>query len=134
MGMLQCLDREHRMAYILGKIMEMQGPEAAEIQEISPELFRKRLQVARTTMLRFMKSYCGLASDEAPCRCNRQIPAAQQAAKISGESCNYATTPVSFAQSRAMLWCGRWKRRGGFCRYTAPITRALHPSTLPGNC
>lgn len=103
MGMLQCLDREHRMAYILGEIMEMQGPEAAEIQEISPELFRKRLQVARTTMLRFMKSYCGLASDEAPCRCNRQIPAAQQAVKISGESCNYATTPVSFAQSRSMV-------------------------------
>jgi RNA polymerase sigma factor (sigma-70 family) len=103
MGMLQCLDREHRLAYILGEIMEMQGPEAAEIQEISPELFRKRLQLARTTMLRFMKSYCGLASDEAPCRCNRQIPATQQAVIISGENCKYATTPVSFEQSRAMV-------------------------------
>lgn len=103
MGMLQCLDREHRLAYILGEIMELQGPEAAEIQEISPELFRKRLQLARTTMLRFMKSYCGLASDEAPCRCNRQIPSSQQTVRISGESCTYATTPVSFAQSRDMV-------------------------------
>ncbi len=103
MGMLQCLDREHRLAYILGDIMEMQGPEAAEIQEISPELFRKRLQLARTTMLRFMKCYCGLASDEAPCRCNRQIPVARQIGIISSESRKYAMTPVSFEQSRAMV-------------------------------
>jgi hypothetical protein len=28
-GKLQCLDREHRLAYILGEIMEFTGPEAA---------------------------------------------------------------------------------------------------------
>ena len=103
MGMLQCLDREHRLTYILGEVMEMQGPEAAEILEISPELFRKRLQLARAAMLRFMKSYCGLASDEAPCRCNRQVPAALQTGRISGEKCNYATAPASFEQTRTMV-------------------------------
>jgi len=103
MGMLQCLDREHRLAFILGDCMEMQGPEAAEIQQISPELFRKRLQLARAKMLRFMKSYCGLVSDTAPCHCNRQIPAFPQTSKICSQGCSYATTPVSFEQSRAMV-------------------------------
>lgn len=103
MGMLQCLDREHRLAYILGEVMEMQGPEAAEILEISPELFRKRLQLSRTSMLRFMKSYCGLASDTAPCRCNRQVPTGLKVGRISSEKCDYATTPASFEQTRAMV-------------------------------
>lgn len=102
-GMLQCLDREHRFSYILGEIMEMQGPEAAEILDISPELFRKRLQLARTTMLRFMKSYCGLVSDTAPCHCNRQVPAALQTGRISGARYNYASTPASFEQTRKMV-------------------------------
>ena len=102
-GMLQCLDREHRLSYVLGEIMEMQGPEAAEILEISPGLFRKRLQFARTAMLRFMKCYCGLVSDVAPCHCNRQVPAALQAGRISGARCNYASTPASFEQTRTMV-------------------------------
>lgn len=102
-GMLQCLDRDHRLSYILGEIMEMQGPEAAEILEISPELFRKRLQLARTAMRRFMKSYCGLVSDAAPCHCNRQVPAALQTGRISSERCNYASTPASFEQTRTMV-------------------------------
>jgi RNA polymerase sigma factor (sigma-70 family) len=103
LGMLQCLDREHRLAYILGEVLEMQGPEAAEILEISPELFRKRLQLARSSMLCFMKNYCGLVSDTAPCRCDRQVPAALHAGRISRESCSYATAPASFEQTRTMV-------------------------------
>ena len=34
MAMLQCLDRPHRAAYVLGEIMELSGPEAAEVLEI----------------------------------------------------------------------------------------------------
>ncbi len=121
MGMLQCLDREHRLAYILGEILEMQGPEAAEILEISPELFRKRLQLARLAMLRFMKSYCGLASDAAPCRCNRQVPAAQQAGRISNEGCNYAAAPASFEQTRTMV------RQVEAARWAVQVHRTNNP-------
>ena len=102
-GMLQCLEREQRLAYILGEIMEYSGPEAAEILDISPELFRKRLQMARTAMLGFMKRYCGLASDNAPCQCNRQVPTALRLGRIRTENCSYAAAPVSFEQSRAMV-------------------------------
>ena len=65
------LDLQNRLASILGEIREVQGPEAAEILEISTVLFRKRPRIARTAALQFMKHYCGLTSDTAGCRCNR---------------------------------------------------------------
>jgi RNA polymerase sigma factor (sigma-70 family) len=34
-AMLQCLDRPHRLAYVLGELMDVPGPEAAEVLEIS---------------------------------------------------------------------------------------------------
>jgi DNA-directed RNA polymerase specialized sigma24 family protein len=42
LAMLQCLDRPHRAAYVLGDILELSGPEAADVLEIAPALFRKR--------------------------------------------------------------------------------------------
>lgn len=102
-GMLQCLDRPHRLAYILGEILELPGPAAAEALEISPDLFRKRLQHARTAILKFTKNYCGLASDTAPCKCNRQVPSALRLGRISASSCNFAATPSSFQETRAMV-------------------------------
>lgn len=120
-GMLQCLDRDHRLAYILGEVMEMQGPEAAGILNVSPELFRKRLQLARKEMLRFMKSYCGLASDEAPCRCNRQVSSGLQSGRISGERCTYAAAPLSFAQIRATV------RQVEEARWALQVHRTNHP-------
>lgn len=101
-GMLQCLDRPHRMAYILGEIMDLPGPEAAEVLGISPELLRKRLQHARAAILSFTKQYCGLASDSAPCKCNQQLPNAIRLGKMNG-SCNFAASPSSFQQIKAMV-------------------------------
>lgn len=35
-GMLHCLDRPHRAAYLLGEFMEFSGPESTEVFEILP--------------------------------------------------------------------------------------------------
>src|SRR3970282_1842511 len=67
LAMLQCLDRPHRLAYVLGEILEFSGSEAGEALSISPALFRKRLQQAREAILDFTKTHCGLVSDSAPC-------------------------------------------------------------------
>lgn len=120
-GMLQCLDRGHRIAYILGEITELPGPEAAEILNISPELFRKRLQLARKAILNFTKKYCGLASDAAPCRCNRQVTSALRAGKINADACKYAATPSSFEQTRAMV------RQVDEARWAIQVHRTNHP-------
>jgi RNA polymerase sigma factor (sigma-70 family) len=46
-GMLLCLDRPHRLAYILGEILELSGEDAAAVLEITPAAYRKRLSRAR---------------------------------------------------------------------------------------
>src|SRR5580704_5229945 len=42
-GMLLCLDREQRLSYILGAILEVSDTVAAEVLQISCESFRQRL-------------------------------------------------------------------------------------------
>ena len=120
-GMLQCLDRAHRLAYVLGEIMELPGADAAEVLEISPELFRKRLQHARTAILSFTKSYCGLVSDAAPCKCNRQAPNAVRLGKMRPGTCNFAAAPSSFQQTKAMV------RQVEEARWTLQVHRTSHP-------
>jgi RNA polymerase sigma factor (sigma-70 family) len=71
MGMLLCLDREDRIAYILGEIFEVSGQEAASILAIPAPTFRKRLSRARQRLSAFMQVSCGLINPEAPCRCSR---------------------------------------------------------------
>jgi hypothetical protein len=119
--MLQCLDRPHRLAYVLGEILEMSGPEAAEVLDISPDLFRKRLQHARSAILTFTRNYCGLASDAAPCRCNRQMPAALRAGKIRQDCCDFAAAPSSFQQTRDLV------RQVDEARWALQVHRTSHP-------
>jgi RNA polymerase sigma factor (sigma-70 family) len=120
-GMLQCLDRPHRLAYVLGEIMELPGADAAEVLEISPELFRKHLQHARAAILSFTKSYCGLVSDAAPCKCNRQAPNAVRLGKMRPGTCNFAAAPSSFQQTKAMV------RQVEEARWTLQVHRTSHP-------
>lgn len=71
-GMLLCLSREQRLAYVLGSIFELSDTLAAEILEIPPATFRKRLQRARADLHNFMNGQCGLIDKSNPCRCARK--------------------------------------------------------------
>jgi len=101
LAMLQCLDRSHRIAFVLGDILELSGPEAAEILEIEPTLFRKRLQLAREAVHDFIRSHCGLVSDDAACRCHRRVAAAAVAADT--QPLNFASRATSFQEARALV-------------------------------
>jgi RNA polymerase sigma factor (sigma-70 family) len=76
LGMLLCLDRAHRLAYILGEILELEGPEAAEVLAIAPDVFRKRLSPGREAIVAFTKAKCGLVNPQNPCRCHRRVSGA----------------------------------------------------------
>jgi RNA polymerase sigma factor (sigma-70 family) len=103
LAMLQCLDRPHRQAYVLGEIFDLPGPEAAEALTISPELFRKRLQHARTAIESFTRAYCGLASDTAACACHRRVPAALRIGRVRGDALDFAATASSFQETRELI-------------------------------
>ncbi len=81
-AMLLCLDRDHRVAYLLSEILQIPGPAAAEIAGIAPATFRKRLERARTDIRAFMNANCGLTSPSAPCRCPRRVNRAIELGRI----------------------------------------------------
>ena len=71
-GLLLALDRDHRMAVVLGEIFEVTGEEGADILGITPEAFRKRLSRGRQRIHGFMHKNCALVRSDAPCRCSEQ--------------------------------------------------------------
>jgi RNA polymerase sigma factor (sigma-70 family) len=103
LAMLQCLDRPHRLGYVLGEILEFSGPEAAQVLEISPALFRKRLQHARATIESFTRVHCGLVSESAACSCHRRVPAALRRGRVRPEAPDFAAAATSFRETRAMI-------------------------------
>lgn len=90
MAMILCLDLEHRLAYVLGDILEFDHTEAAEVLAISKANFRKRLSRARAQVVAFTTLNCGLANDEAKCSCPRRLPAAIQMGRLQPDCVSYA--------------------------------------------
>lgn len=121
LAMLQCLDRPHRLAYVLGDIMELSGPEAAEVLEINPALFRKRLQLAREQVRTFLRAHCGLVSDAAPCRCNRHASASAADSPAAAQPLNFARRSTSFEEARALV------RQVDEARWALEVHRSSQP-------
>jgi RNA polymerase sigma factor (sigma-70 family) len=103
LGMLQCLDRPHRLAYVLGEILDLPAPEAADILDLEAAAFRKRLQRAREAIEAFTRSHCGLVSDDAACACNRRVPSAIQLGRVQPNEPRFADTGASFAEARELI-------------------------------
>ena len=91
MAMLLCLDLKHRVAYVLGDILEMEHQEAASILEITPTNYRKRLSRARRDIVDFTSQHCGVVNESAACHCPRRLPAAQRLGRISKHQVFYST-------------------------------------------
>lgn len=123
LGMLQCLDRPHRLAYVLGEILELAGPEAAEALDITGDLFRKRLQHARAAIEAFTRAHCGLASDSANCACHRRVPAALRLDRVRPDALDFAGHPSSYQEIREVV------RRVEEARWALHVHRASQPRT-----
>ncbi|MEO0734922.1 MAG: RNA polymerase sigma factor, partial [Bacteroidota bacterium] len=74
-GMLMCLDRQQRLTYIVGELFEINHQLAAEIFDITPANFRKRLSRARKELYNWMTDRCGLVNTANPCRCPKKTRA-----------------------------------------------------------
>jgi RNA polymerase sigma factor (sigma-70 family) len=73
-GMLLCLSREIRLAFILGVVFEVTSVEGGRILNITQETFRQRLSRGRKQMQKFMNKKCSLVNPENPCACAKLIP------------------------------------------------------------
>jgi RNA polymerase sigma factor (sigma-70 family) len=76
-GMLLCLPRAQRAAYLLADVLGLTDGEGAEILDCSREAFRQRVSRARRTLRFVIDNRCGLVDLNSPCRCGRQIAAAE---------------------------------------------------------
>ncbi len=83
LGLLQCLDRPHRLAYVLGEILGLDHGEAAAALDIAPAAYRKRLSRAREVIVRFMKDNCGLVEPANTCRCAKRAAYACQSGRVT---------------------------------------------------
>ncbi len=72
-AMLQCLNEDNRMIYILGEILEFNSKEGAIILAITPENFRKRLSRTRKNLHQFLNNNCGIINPENKCRCHKKV-------------------------------------------------------------
>ncbi|MBI5590087.1 MAG: RNA polymerase sigma factor [Deltaproteobacteria bacterium] len=72
-GMLLCLNRKQRVAFILGGIFEVSDTLGGEILEVSKANYRKLLSRARLKIDNFMQQKCGLLKSDNPCNCNRKL-------------------------------------------------------------
>ena len=75
-AMILSLDRDLRIAYILGDILGLSGEEAAEVLEIDAATYRKRNSRARERLYRFLRGWCGVLDPRNPCQCSKQVDAA----------------------------------------------------------
>jgi RNA polymerase sigma factor (sigma-70 family) len=95
-AMLTCLDRDHRVAYILGEIFEVSSAEGAYICDATSATYRKRLSRARTRVRGFLDDNCGLVSPhKAACRCKKRIETAVSLGRLDPDNLEFASHPAT---------------------------------------
>lgn len=101
MAMLLCLNANHRAAYVLGEILDMEHAPAAEVLKVTSATYRQRLSRARQKVQDFTARACGLASKTAKCHCSRRVKAATAQERIGQNEPTLALAP-SFSETEAM--------------------------------
>lgn len=86
--MLQCFDAESRCIYILGTMFKLDSKIAAEIMELTPEAYRKRLSRIRKKMGDFLKQYCGLGGGQ--CNCKKRVGYAIASKRLNPSNLEYS--------------------------------------------
>lgn len=81
-AILQCLEADERIAFILGEILELEGPEASDVLGIPAATFRKRLSRARERLREALLGSCGVVNPAAPCRCHRRLTRATALGRV----------------------------------------------------
>jgi RNA polymerase sigma factor (sigma-70 family) len=92
-GMLLCLPRPQRAAYLLADVLGLTDGEGAEILDCSREAFRQRVSRARRTLRFVIDNRCGLVDPANPCRCGRQIGSGEAAGVIDRTRLRLARHP-----------------------------------------
>ncbi len=127
-GMLLCIPREQRAAYLLADVAGLTDVEGAQVLDCTREAFRQRVSRARRTLKHVIDNRCGLIDPAAPCRCGRQIDAGLRAGIMRPGDLPLATHP----RTETRVWIEPFAKQLDevtaigdlyrFDRFTAPAT------------
>ena len=92
LAVLQCLDRDDRIVFVLGDVFGMSGEDAAAILEVSHDAYRKRLERVRARLRAFVTANCGIVNTDAPCRCARRVDRAISTRRVDPVALRFADT------------------------------------------
>jgi RNA polymerase sigma factor (sigma-70 family) len=92
-GLLLCLDREHRLAFLLADVFDVSSEQGAAILEITPVAFRKRLSRARERLREFLMKNCTLMNPDNPCTCERYMISQLYMEKVEEKDLVFAKHP-----------------------------------------
>jgi RNA polymerase sigma factor (sigma-70 family) len=120
-AVLTCLDREHRVAYILGEIFELDSDEGGYICEVPPATYRKRLSRARRRVRTFLAESCGLVSASAACRFSKRVDVAVRLGRIEPQRLEFTDRTVAANDDMVRL------------HDAAGLMRSLPPAKLPAS-
>lgn len=96
--MLQCLDAESRLIYVLGVMFRVDSKICAEILEISPEAYRQRLSRTRKQVGEFLSEYCGL-SQTGKCNCKKRVGYAINTKRLEPNKLEYSNMSIADEKS-----------------------------------
>ena len=99
-GMLLCLTRPQRAAYLLADVLGLTDTDGAEILGCTREAFRQRVSRARRTLRHVIDNRCGLVDPANPCRCDRQIATGEAAGILDRARLPLARHP----REQARVW------------------------------
>jgi len=72
-GMLICLDRRHRLVFVMSEIFALTHAEGREMLEVSDANYRKMLSRSRKKVYNFINRNCGLVDPDNPCHCHKKL-------------------------------------------------------------
>ena len=118
-AVLTCLDREHRVAYILGDVLGVDSDEGGYICDVPPATYRKRLSRARQRIREHLNIHCGLVSADAACHCSKRVDVAVRTGRVDRRRLEFVDPTVEAADAIGRL------------HDAASLLRALPPAAVP---
>ncbi len=94
-AMLQCLNEQERITYILGEILELDGVECSEILDVPSNTFRKRLSRVRTKFNQYLHGTCGIVNEKNACRCYKKVDVAIEKKRIDPSHLMFTSSSAS---------------------------------------
>lgn len=89
LAVLQCLDRDERLVFVLGDVLALSGQEAADVLGVSHDVYRKRLSRVRSLIRHAVSHHCGLINPDAPCRCSKRVDAAIRSGRVNPDQLRF---------------------------------------------